>query len=118
MSSPRPEGKAKKKSRPEPKVGPWVSRMIGEFRKGNAKAAKFPHTTFRDETKKGTKMSVHIYPDGRITEANGQDPTFVAEPASVEELAGEPWITTGEPSGDVSRSGNDHVGAEQSSSKP
>ncbi|KAG6282734.1 hypothetical protein E4U09_000522 [Claviceps aff. purpurea] len=59
MPSHSPEKIQKKKSKPSPAkaqkatskakhdVGPWVQRMLDEFRKGNAKAAKLPHTSFR-----------------------------------------------------------------------
>ncbi|KAG6220104.1 hypothetical protein E4U34_003139 [Claviceps purpurea] len=117
MPSHSPEKIQKKKSRPSPAkaqkasskpkhvVGPWVQRMLDEFRKSNAKAAELPHTSFRGgahsspnddlhvtavlsegEGKKG-KMTLHVYTDGRVSQSAKDETPFMAEKATEEEMA-------------------------------
>ncbi|KAG6295909.1 hypothetical protein E4U09_001974 [Claviceps aff. purpurea] len=100
MPSPNPGRVQKTKSKPKPEVGPWAPRMIDDFRKGNAEAAKLPHTTFRDGSSKKSRMAVHVYPDGRVTLFHTVTKTakvlakdiksFRANKATVEEMGGIP----------------------------
>ncbi|KAG6023545.1 hypothetical protein E4U19_004265 [Claviceps sp. Clav32 group G5] len=110
MSLPGPKEKGTENPIPETVVGPWAPRMLNEFRSENPKAAALPYTTFRgaahanpktedpyhatarlskDESSKGSSMTVHIYPDGQVSQSRKKHQPFRTNAATIEELGRE-----------------------------
>ncbi|KAG6096597.1 hypothetical protein E4U30_001403 [Claviceps sp. LM220 group G6] len=110
MSLPSLKEKESKSSETEAVVGPWAPRMLNEFRSEVPKAAALPYTTFRgaahenpktgdpyhatarltkDGSSKGSGMTVHIYPDGQVSQSRKDKEPFVAKAATIEEMGHE-----------------------------
>ncbi|KAG6182379.1 hypothetical protein E4U36_003387 [Claviceps purpurea] len=121
MTSPRPERDEEQRSEAHLAGNPWVDRMVGEMRNADPKAAKFPYIEHRgaphssprtgdryhatvvlrkDETCKGTGMSLHVYLDGTVKPSRKKYNIFQAGAASAEEMGNNAHLLESKGAGD------------------